>query len=206
MMRRVSAGFSFRIQAERQGEDPRQVDQYLMPTNRNPISADTSVWLMPGVLDNLLLDSTQEFWNPLGLAKSIQLLLDACRERGIQHEDLSPVCLTINGASMGSLIKRCGPGYFYNAPSEDDLLSTGWRFLGFDAVELNGLTSGLKGIGYKEPSLSELRKRFGGALNEVGLFSDEATAAEFAKVRGLEIPAHAPFDVVGVLIHDPISQ
>ncbi|MGA3197587.1 MAG: hypothetical protein ABSD39_21525, partial [Terriglobales bacterium] len=125
---------------------------------------------------------------------------------GIQHEDLSPVCLTINGASMGSLIKRCGPGYFYNAPSEDDLLSTGWRFLGFDAVELNGLTSGLKGIGYKEPSLSELRKRFGGALNEVGLFSDEATAAEFAKVRGLEIPAHAPFDVVGVLIHDPISQ
>jgi hypothetical protein len=107
---------------------------------------------------------------------------------------------------VATLVKWSGPEYFDNAPSEDDLLSTGWRFLGFEPVELNGLTSGLKGIGYKEPSWSQLRTQFGPALNEVGLFSDDATAAEFAKVRGLEIPSHAPFDVVGVLIHDPISQ
>jgi hypothetical protein len=112
----------------------------------------------------------------------------------------------IDGKSLGVQIERCGPGYFDNAQSENDLLSTGWRFLGFDTVELNGLTSGLKGIGYKEPSWSELQAQFGGALNEVGLFSDEATAAEFAKVRGVEIPSHAPFDVVGVLVHEPISQ
>ncbi|MGB6720901.1 MAG: hypothetical protein WBE72_08920 [Terracidiphilus sp.] len=31
-------------------------------------------------------------------------------------------------------------------------------------------------------------------------------ATQFAEVRGAEIPEHAPFDVVGVLVHDPISQ
>ncbi len=205
-MKHVSGGFSLRTRVELQAEDPRQAGQYLVPGNRNPISADTRVWLVPDDVDSLIQDAKQEFWTPLGLARSLDLLLHACREREIGYADLSPVCLTITDTSLEALIRRCGPGYFENTPCEDDLLSNGWRFLGFDAVELNGLTSGLKGIGYKEPSWSELRMQFGGALNEVGLFSDEATAAEFAKVRGVEIPSHAPFDVVGVLVHDPISQ
>jgi hypothetical protein len=205
-MKRVSGGFSLRTRVELQQVDPRQMDQYLVPVNRNPISADTRVWLVPDDVDGLIQDATQEFWTPLGLARSLDLLLHACREREIGYADLSPVCLTITDTSLEALIKRCGPGYFENTPCENDLLSDGWRFLGFDAVELNGLTSSLKGIGYKEPSWSELRMRFGRALNEVGLFNDEATVSEFAKMRGAEIPEHAPFDVVGVLVHDPIRQ
>lgn len=206
MTKRSSGGFSLRTRVELQGEDPRQADQYLVPGNRNPISADTRVWLVPDDVDSLIQDATQEFWNPLGLASDLDALLRACGGRSIQVASLSPVCLTVSQKALDALVTRVGPGYFDNAPSEDDLLATGWRFLGFDAVELNGLTSGLKGIGYKEPSWSELRTQFGGALNEVGLFNDEATTARFAEARGAEIPSHAPFDVVGVLVHDPIRQ
>ena len=107
---------------------------------------------------------------------------------------------------LASIFEQFGPGYFENTPCEDDLLSSGWRSLGFDTVELNGLTSGLKGIGYKEPSWSALRAQFGGTLNEVGLFNDEAMAVQFAEALGAEIPSHAPFEVVGVLVHDPILE
>jgi hypothetical protein len=206
MAKHVSGGFSLRTKVELHGEDPRQAGQYLVPGNRNPISADTRVWPVPEDVDRLIQDSTQDFWNPLGLASNLDALLRACSSRGIQVASLFPVGLTVSQEALDTLVRRVGPGYFDNAPSEDDLLSTGWRFVGFDAVELNGLTSGLKGIGYKEPSWSQLRAQFGGALNEVGLFNDEVTTARFAEARGAEIPSHAPFDVVGVLVHDPIRQ
>jgi hypothetical protein len=202
----VSGGFNLRIRVDLQKNNPCQIEQFLVPERRNPISADTRVWLVPNDVDRLIQDSTHEFWSPLGLAKNLDLLLQACKEREIGSEDLSPVCLTITEKSRDSLIKRFGPGYFENTPHEDDLLSRGWRFLGFDPVELNGLTSGLKGIGYKEPSWSRLRRQFGSGLNDVGLFADEATATQFAELRGKEIPSHAPFEVVGVLMHDPIPQ
>jgi hypothetical protein len=207
MTKRVSCGFDLRVNADLQETDPRQWDQFLLGRDkRSLISADTRVWSVPDDVDSLLQDSIRKFWNPLGLSKDLDMLLSACRELSIPVAGLLPVCLTVTEELVATLVKWSGPEYFDNAPSEDDLLSTGWRFLGLDVVELNGLTSGLKGIGYKEPSLSELRKRFGGALNEVGLFSDESIAAEFAKARGIEIPSHAPFDVVGILVHDPISQ
>ena len=206
MTKRVSCGFSLRLSAELD-DNPAHMDQFMLGVdNCSLISADTRVWLVPEDVDDLIQDAKQPFWNPLGLSRDIDSLLHACRERNIPTAGLSPVCLTVSEDVLAALIRRSGPGYFDNAPRESDLLSAGWRFLGIDTVELNGLTSGLKGIGYKEPSWSQLRAQFVAALNEVGLFSDEATAAEFAKVRGVEIPSHTPFDVVGVLVHDPISQ
>jgi hypothetical protein len=62
-----------------------------------------------------------------------------------------------------------------------------------------GLISGLKGCGYKEPTWTQLRVEFGGAVNESGLFTDAAVASEFGRVQGLEVREHAPFVVVGVL-------
>lgn len=207
MTKRVSCGFDLRISFELQGEIPAHWNQSLLgPDNRCPISADTMVWIVPNEVDNLIQDSTQTFWNPLGLASNLDLLLNACSELKIPFNNLIPVCLTVSEEALAALVKRTGPSYFENSPSENDLLSTGWRFLGFDTVELNGLISGLKGIGYIEPSWSHYRTRFGDALNEVGLFSDEAIAAQFAEARGIEIPSHAPFDVVGILVHDPVTR
>jgi hypothetical protein len=40
------------------------------------------------------------------------------------------------------------------------------------------------------------------ALNDVGLISDAMIASQFAKLREVEIPSHAPFQVVGILVHD----
>jgi len=207
MSRRVSCGFDLRVSAEEQGEIPAHWNQSLLGSdNRCPISADTMVWQMPDEVDRLIQDATQEFWNPLGLSNSLDSLLQACRERDISFAELIPVCLTVSMESMNPLIKRCGPGYFENVPDEDGLLLSGWRLLGLDTVQLNGLHSGLKGIGYKEPSWSQYREQFGNHLNDIGLFSDETIASRFAELRGLEIPSHAPFEVVGVLVHDPISN
>jgi len=206
MTKRVSCGFSLRVSADSDEAFDHSGQFMLAHENLSPISADTRVWPVPEDLDDLIQDAKQDFWNPLGLSKDLEMLLLACRERNIPVAHLFPVCLTVSQKALDTLVERVGPGYFDNAPSEDGLLATGWRFVGFDAVELNGLTSGLKGIGYKEPSWSQLRAQFGGALNEVGLFNDEETTARFAEARGAEIPSHAPFEVVGVLVHDPIPE
>lgn len=206
MTKRVSCGFNLRIHAGFD-ENPAHWNWFMLGTdNLSLISADTMVWIVPDEVDSLIQDDTKKFWNPLGLASDLNLLLRACCERNIPVSSLSPICLTVSEEVLAGLIKRSGRGYFENAPSEDELLSSGWMFLGLDIVQLNGLYSGLKGIGYKEPSWSKLRARFGSALNEVGLFSDEAIASQFAEMRGIEIPTHGPFDVVGVLIHDPVTR
>jgi hypothetical protein len=187
-----------------QEENLRQVDQYLLPENHNPISADPWIWTRTNEVSDFMRNDPASY--PLGLLDNLDKLLVRLHERGIATVNQSPISLTISEATANGFFKQFGTDYFRDAPSDEHLQSRGWRFLGFDTVELNGLTSALKGIGYKEPSWSQLRAQFGGALNEVGLFGDEATAAEFARLRGVEIPSHAPFDVVGVLVHDPISQ
>lgn len=204
MTKRISGGFDLRMRTDLQKEDPCQVDQYIVPNNRNPISADPSVWLRTDGVEEFLFNNRVSY--PLGLFSSLEELMDDLRGRGVSTVDQTPVSLTISEVVAERLWGKYGSEYFKDAPSDISLLSCGWRFLGFDTVELNGLTSGLKGIGYKEPSWSQLRARYGDALNEVGLFSDEAKAAEFAKAREIEIPSHAPFDVVGVLVRNPSSR
>jgi hypothetical protein len=52
----------------------------------------------------------------------------------------------------------------------------------------------------------ERLKHFGAALNDMGLSSDAAMASEFGDLRGRQIPSHAPFEVVGILVHDPLKD
>jgi hypothetical protein len=74
---------------------------------------------------------------------------------------------------------------------EIDLQSAGWQHMGFDTVDLDGMVSRLKGCGYREPALSDLRIHFLQRLNEYGLFSSALDAAMFAQVRGLQIRDHS---------------
>ena len=201
---RICGGFDLRVKFELQKEDLRQVAQYLIQENRNPISADPSVWIRTDGVEEFLFTNSVSY--PLGLVSDFEGLLAGLHGRGVATADQTPVSLTISDAVAGSLSREFGSDCFRDAPSDVSLLSCGWCFLGFDTVELNGLTSGLKGIGYKEPSWSQLRTQFGGALNEVGLFADDVTAAQFAEARGKEIPSHAPFEVVGILVHDPLRE
>lgn len=203
MEKRISGGFDLRVRMGLQDNDLRQRDQYLIPDKRIPISADLWIWARPDEVGDFMLKDPESY--PMGLRKSLDDLFIGLHKRGIATTNLSPVCLTISEATVASLSRQFGAEYFEGAPTEEGLLSRGWRFLGLDVVELNGLTSGLKGIGYKEPTWSQLRAQFGSALNEVGLFSDEMIASKFAEVRGREVPAHAPFDVVGLLVRNPIE-
>jgi hypothetical protein len=200
MTKRISGGFDMRTKVEFQEEDPRQANQYLVPELRNPISGDPWIWTRPAQMDNFIPNETTSY--PLGLVDNVDELASGLRQQGIATVNMSPLCLTITETNAIAFEQQFGPGYFDNAPTEEDLLSRGWRLMGLEPVDLSGLTSGLKGIGYAEPAWSHLRSYFGGALNDVGLFSDEAIAYRFAEVRGLQIRAHAPFVVVGVLVQD----
>ena len=199
---RVSLGFDLRLNPDLQKDNPSQQNQHLVPALRSPVSVDQNVWVETEEIESLMDGVLPDFANPLHLAKSLELLVDACQNRGIATINLWPVCVTTVEPNVIALTARYGPGYFDNQATERDLLSRGWRFVGFDIVDLSGLISGLKGCGYVEPTWSQLRDRFSSDLNDVGLFSDWAAASEFAEVRGLEIREHAPFVVAGLLVQD----
>jgi len=202
--KRVSFGFDLRVNPElQQWDDEVRQSQRLVPTLTSPVSADPAVWIEGGEIDSLLTGVVPDYANPLYLAKRIDLLLDECRKRSIPTSGLVSVCITSAETNLIALAAACGPGYFDSPLDEEELLSGGWKLAGFDVVDLNGLISGLKGIGYVEPTWSQLRGFFGGTLNELGLFGDCETASHFAAVRGLQITAHAPFIVVGVLTGTP---
>src|ERR1700678_120110 len=133
-------------------------DQMLDPHNESPVCADPSVWRRPeevglgihgGVFSDLI--------NPLYLYKNLASL--RCSYDGLTSLD-KPwpfVSITAQPAVAAYLSQRFGPGYFDEYPTEVDLESTGWQHMGFDTVDLDGMVSGLKGCGYTEPALSDLR-------------------------------------------------
>ena len=199
-MKRASLGFDLRVNPDLQQENPAQLNQHLaVGMCRNPISADASVWLETDEIESLTERVLPEFANPLHLWKSIEALIQACERREISTNGLWPVSVTCSESNVVALAARFGPEFFDNLPTEEELLSSGWRFVGFDVIDLDGLISGLKGCGYVEPTWSLLRNIFGGELNQVGLFNEYSAASHFAEVRGLQIRAHAPFVVAGLL-------
>lgn len=198
--RKISLGFDLRTNPSLQPESPLQGNQHLVPFARNPISADPSVWMRPDGIDALCNSTMLDFLNPLTLATSINLLVTECNNQRIRIRGLSPVCITSDETNVIALSDRFGSDHFENLKTEDEVLSLGWKHLGFDVVDLSGLISGLKGCGYVEPSWSKLRNYFASGLNEVGLFIESSVASQFAEVRGLQIRDHAPFVVVGLLI------
>ena len=199
--KRVSLGFDLRVNPDLQGEIPSQKSQRLTSGPQSPLSADPSVWLQPREIESLWVGGLPNFSNPLNLAKNLDLLVAASSRQAISIANAWPICVTGDQVNTIALDERYGPGYFDNGVEEGDLTSNGWQFMGFDVVDLYGLISGLKGCGYVEPTWSQLRGHFGSYLNELGLFTDWNVAARFAEVRGLQIREHAPFAVVGILVH-----
>jgi hypothetical protein len=197
---RVGLGFDLRVDPGLQPENRSQDDQYLVP-GVGPISADPSVWIGTEAIEGLMQEELPDFTGPLHLASSIDVLVENCRRRGIPTVGLFPVCITCSEASAMALRERYGFRWFTDQPTEEELLSRGWRLEGFDVVDLNGMISGLKGCGYRAESRNRLRHYFGSFMGRTGLFSDSGSAAQFAEVRGLQIRQHAPFVVVGVLVH-----
>jgi hypothetical protein len=196
---RLVLGFDLRSDPGQYSHHPLRDDQRLTPHLQSPISADPAVWLSPSGAEQLWQGLLQDFSNPLNLAKDLDLLETMYSQRSISIADLWPICITAHRTTADVLAKRYGPGYFECFVEESELKSKGWRHLGFDVIDLDGMISGLKGCGYTEPLWSQLRSEFQVSLNEVGLFTDMFIAFQFGEVRAQEIPEHAPFTTVGVL-------
>ena len=172
------------------------------------ISADPAVFLRHEDVDKIIQEYSSanviSLWNPLGLANQLPALVDECHARGISTDGFVPLALTCRKVNFVSLVKRYAPGWLDSLPTEEELVSDGWRLLGFDVLDMiyGGLISGLSECGYTDSVRDAYRQWFGTELNKFGLFKSFSVAQCFAEVRGMEIPEHAPFVVVGVLAPD----
>jgi hypothetical protein len=205
-MDRISLGFDLRVNPGVDQPNGLGDARFLDPLNSSRISADPSVWLASDRATDLWGTNLPHFLNPLRLAGDTNRLLDAYNREGIDTSELYPLCITSAPGIAVSLRQRFGAGYFDHKLGEEELVSAGWHFRGFDVVDLDGLISGLKGCDYREPAWSQLRTIYAEHLNEDGLFFHALTASQFAEVRGLEIRQHAPFVVVGLLSHPPLGR
>jgi len=179
---------------------------FLDPSKVNPISADPSVWLRSEDVGERWTGLLPDFLNPLYLSSDLNRLCEAYASEGLATSDLLSLCVTVDPNILFSLSQRFGPELFLKRYREDELICSNWRLRGFDVVDLDGLISGLKGCGYREPFWSRLRSSFGDKLNDDGLFFDVLNAYQFAEARGLEIRQHAPFVVVGLLTLQQASE
>lgn len=167
------------------------------------ISADPSVLRRDDAVDEIIqgYQSTDivSLWNPLGFANQLVDVTDECRARGVSTDNFLPLAVTCCKVNFVALVERYGPGWLDSKLTEEELINNGWQLLGFDVLDLRGLISGLSECGYTDSAKASYMRLFGVALNKFGLFQSFLVAQRFAEVRGLEIPEHAPFVVVGVL-------
>lgn len=170
------------------------------------ISADPAFLRWHEEVDKILQEeyphaNVMSLWNPLGLANQLPVLISDCHARGVSTDGFLPLAITCCQVNFIAIDVRFGPGGADALPTEEELVSDGWQLLGFDVLDIKdgGLISGLSGCGYKDSAKAAYRQWFGADLNKFGLFQSFSVAQCFAEVRGLEIPSHAPFVVVGVL-------
>ena len=84
------------------------------------------------------------------------------------------------------------------AALDDDRMAAappdGWTLLGYDVAD-QGLTGGLANCGYHAPDKPDWQRRWSAHLNDHGLLTTIADAAEFAAASDARVPEHAPFFV-----------
>jgi hypothetical protein len=201
-MKQLCLGYDLRLPIQNDSlVIPSYLEEQCLVSKRIQLSGDPNVW--PNTLDvaNLIYGHIWILSNPLGLANNINILIKNCRDRGIDTDEMVAVALTCFEENFIALNERYGTGWLGElVVSEDELKISGWDFVGFDILDLNGLISGLSGCGYKPSSKHELQAIFADALNDVGLFDSSLSALRFANVRALQIPQHAPFTIVGIWI------
>ena len=73
----------------------------------------------------------------------------------------------------------------------------GWRLLGYDVAD-HFLLSALANCGYPSEDLAIADNRWGGFLNENGLFGQVEAAESYRMESDARVPEHAPFSVFGM--------
>ena len=150
----ISGGFDLRVPIESVGDDVTLDDQFLVPELRNRVSTDPLVWPRPTEVSEIHASEIRSF--PLGVPSDLGDIVTALYERGLSGIMVTPVALVVSDITVAELCRGGWVSHFENARQQDDLSREGWHYVGFDVAELNGLCSGLKGYGYKQPLWSEL--------------------------------------------------
>lgn len=186
---RMCIGFDLRIEKNSLSHEIKA----LFLNNTLIFSADPNVLIRLPEIQLLLDENLWNISNPLNLFLNEQKMEDTSSEI-VGITSLLRLCLTCSSLSVRVLSDLFGSSWLEMLPTENQLISQGWKLRGFDTIDLRGLFSGLSGCGNNR-IISDIQP----LLNDCNLFSKEKDAIEFAEARGLQIPIHAPFIVVGVL-------
>ena len=151
-------------------------------------SMDPSVLRRPNELE-FLASSGRPPWGPFGLIKDPGFLFTS----DISNLDCSAryLCFICAPGTWNALCARYSASIFSGGHLEEYPDVACWAFRGFDAVDLNGLISGIDGCGAIAATCSS-------KLNRNRLFDELSDVRDFAESRSIAVPEHAPFLAIGV--------
>lgn len=190
--KRLIIGFDYRFSYEK---SIKRLDYYTFQ-NLKVLSGDPNVWERPREVYDLLDQDPEYVINPLTLATNFEFLKKKMPSNVAEYS--MPMAISLSSKAISCVIEKYGSFWFSDLMSEDDLLSQGWDFMGFDVLDINGLYSGINGCGYKEDTRELLKRNFSKYFNDFSLISLYQKAVEFSDISNREIPAHAPFYSVGI--------
>jgi hypothetical protein len=190
-------GFDLRVSPERaaQAWSARRRETFLLlrqvPT---PLSVDRAVWpsLVPAGRSTA----------PCGLETDLGSLAHPARpsEGGVV---IAVALLGDPGAPAGDESVWSSRRVATDPPT---LASPGWRFMGYDIVDVDA-TSALANCGYEEAERGPLLSVFGAALDPAThLFRDLGSARRYRAHADVRFPEHAPFGVVAIRARDQAER
>jgi hypothetical protein len=176
-------GFDLRVA---RGIDEPWFPEYLLRKEvKSVVSVDPMVFpVSPNEENRRLQAGAFPKMNLLGLLTSLPL------DAGLEPHEFK-IAATVNKEVCEKLVRKIGtPLTTGPLSTASDLASGGWKWLGYDVVDMNGLISGLLNCG---PNSLESEVKFSPYINEFALFDNFQVANDYAATRDEEIPNHSPF-------------
>jgi hypothetical protein len=169
--------------------------QYLLnPGIKFPLSADKAVWPIsddPDICNAFFEDfDPSPFSAPNGL-NIFNARFNAQLPGGISNK-WTGVLIALTASRMRAEVLRAKHFIL-----EQPRALTELGLVGFDVCD-DYLTSGLSNCGIAEDERFELQRKFGGLLNQFGLFKNSEDATDYAHAINEIVREHAPFDWIGL--------
>lgn len=157
-----------------------------------PLSADKAVW--PTADDAAMSAAFFEDFDPTPFSAPNGLSLFSIRSNTPLPKKEDGVLVALSTSQIRASALRAK--HFINEQSHNLI---GLDLVGFDVCD-DYLISGLSNFGLTEHERSSLQKKFGGSLNQFGLFKNIEDAEEFSLVMNKIAKEHAPFDWIELCI------
>lgn len=201
-MKEELIGFQLRIALNHimQFDNSRRAYYLLREDIVRPLSVDETVW--SGCEDSILLSqlfsdySPKQYASPNGLGVYCKVS-PAVLTRLSTYDGAFLIGITVVNDTSDRANELIAKHYINMALSIDQLITAGWKCLGYDIANY-WLLSGLMNCGYEKTEKSPLVQSYAGGLNKYGLFKNADDAQRFRIDCDSRVPEHSPFVVYGI--------